>query len=94
MTFCMQVALPQQVAGSCALLTDWSVKCWGATMALEDDKPRGDQPNEMGNNLPAINLNLGPVSTCVCQCPYATKPRNLYSVSCSPWPRFLFVSYH
>jgi hypothetical protein len=60
----MQGRFVQQVAGSCALLDDWSVKCWGSSsMAFEDNKLRGDQPNEMGNKLPTIKL--GTVRKCM-----------------------------
>jgi alpha-tubulin suppressor-like RCC1 family protein len=48
---------------ACALLTDSSVKCWGRNnygqLGLGDTLSRGDTPNEMGNNLPALNLGTG-----------------------------------
>ena len=43
----------------CALLDDSSVKCWGfneGTLGLGDVPPRGDQPFEMGDALPAVAL--------------------------------------
>jgi len=68
----MQVALSQAApdsAHSCARLDDGSVKCWGS-----DDHGRlgiglfdphefigniGDEPGQMGDNLPAVNLGVG-----------------------------------
>lgn len=47
----------------CAILDDGSVKCWGQNEAgelgLGDTLARGDQPNEMGDNLPAVSLGTG-----------------------------------
>jgi alpha-tubulin suppressor-like RCC1 family protein len=47
----------------CALLDNGTVKCWGSntygTLGLGDTSNRGDGPNEMGNNLPAISLGTG-----------------------------------
>jgi alpha-tubulin suppressor-like RCC1 family protein len=44
----------------CALLDDGSVKCWGSnaygTLGLGDMKNRGDEPGEMGDALPPVNL--------------------------------------
>jgi len=48
---------------SCALLDDASAKCWGyngyANLGLGDFEHRGDQPGEMGDALPAIELGQG-----------------------------------
>jgi hypothetical protein len=57
---------------TCAVLDDDSVKCWGANfdvyegmtdrggqLGLGDVNSRGDQPNEMGDNLPPVDLGTG-----------------------------------
>ena len=47
---------------TCALLDDNSVKCWGGNsyqLGLGDQNNRGDGANEMGDNLPAVNLGTG-----------------------------------
>jgi alpha-tubulin suppressor-like RCC1 family protein len=48
---------------SCALLDDASAKCWGyndyANLGQGDFEDRGDQPGELGDALPAIELGLG-----------------------------------
>lgn len=48
---------------SCVLFSDWKVKCWGynnfGTLGLEDNQiHRGDNPGEMGVNLPYVNLDM------------------------------------
>jgi alpha-tubulin suppressor-like RCC1 family protein len=44
----------------CALLDDRSVKCWGwnswGQLGLGDTETRGDQPGEMGDELPPVDL--------------------------------------
>jgi alpha-tubulin suppressor-like RCC1 family protein len=52
------------IAGSaqtCALFQDGSLKCWGysAALGLGDDNNRGDEPGEMGDNLPFVDLGTG-----------------------------------
>jgi cysteine-rich repeat protein len=46
---------------TCALLDDGSVKCWGGNsfgeLGLGDHNARGDEPGEMGDALPAVNLH-------------------------------------
>eukprot|EP01083_Nonionella_stella_P042915 115829_1 len=47
---------------TCALSTENKVKCWGYNqygLGYEDSEARGDGPNEMGDNLPEIDLGPG-----------------------------------
>ena len=48
---------------NCALLDDATLKCWGANgggqLGLGDTMSRGDDPGEMGDNLPPIDLGTG-----------------------------------
>jgi alpha-tubulin suppressor-like RCC1 family protein len=52
---------------TCAVLADGRVKCWGsnveAMLGVGDLNNRGDDPNEMGDNLPAVNLGTGRTAT-------------------------------
>jgi hypothetical protein len=43
---------------ACALLGNKTVKCWGAggELGLGDTNPRGELPNQMGDNLPTVKL--------------------------------------
>ena len=45
---------------TCAILDNGTLKCWGrnttGALGLEDAAHRGDGANEMGDNLPAVNL--------------------------------------
>jgi alpha-tubulin suppressor-like RCC1 family protein len=48
---------------TCAILDNDSVKCWGnnnfGQLGLGDTAKRGDNANEMGDNLPTVNLGNG-----------------------------------
>eukprot|EP00285_Hemiselmis_virescens_P015982 CAMPEP_0173379004 /NCGR_PEP_ID=MMETSP1356-20130122/2104_1 /TAXON_ID=77927 ORGANISM="Hemiselmis virescens, Strain PCC157" /NCGR_SAMPLE_ID=MMETSP1356 /ASSEMBLY_ACC=CAM_ASM_000847 /LENGTH=343 /DNA_ID=CAMNT_0014332271 /DNA_START=1 /DNA_END=1032 /DNA_ORIENTATION=+ len=48
---------------TCALLDNGSVKCWGrnihAQLGLGDTNSRGDNVDEMGDNLPTVDLGTG-----------------------------------
>jgi alpha-tubulin suppressor-like RCC1 family protein len=49
---------------TCAALDDGSVRCWGSiSLGLEDTEPRGDEPGEMGDALPPVNLGTGRTAT-------------------------------
>ena len=47
----------------CAILDNDELKCWGTNgsgeLGLGDYSRRGDEPNEMGDNLPALDLGMG-----------------------------------
>ena len=47
----------------CAVLDDATVKCWGyngeGLLGLGDKLSRGNQPNQMGDNLPTVDLGSG-----------------------------------
>lgn len=49
---------------TCALLEDRSVKCWGRNvygqLGLGDKKNRGSEANQMGENLPKLELGRNP----------------------------------
>ena len=52
---------------TCALLDNGNVKCWGVNthgeLGLGNKTARGDDPGEMGDNLPAVDLGTGRVAT-------------------------------
>jgi len=51
---------------TCAILDDDRLKCWGGNYAgelgLGDSLSRGDEPGEMGDALPAVDLGAGKVA--------------------------------
>jgi alpha-tubulin suppressor-like RCC1 family protein len=54
---------------TCALLDDGTVKCWGANffgqLSLGYTPSRGDEPFEMGDRLPSVNLGTGKKATAI-----------------------------
>ena len=48
---------------TCAVLNDDTVKCWGRNtygqLGYGDTNDRGDEANEMGDNLPTVDLGSG-----------------------------------
>ena len=70
------VALDAEDSHTCALLADGRVKCWGANsvggLGIGDAEDRGDDPNEMGDMLPFVDLGTGRVATAVSVGSFAT----------------------
>lgn len=52
-----------RISHTCAILDDDTVKCWGkgttGKLGYGNRLDRGDEPNEMGDNLPVVNLGTG-----------------------------------
>ncbi len=66
---CKVQAVLEHTQGSwhgCARITGKIIKCWGANFAGQlgqgDTVFRGDEPDEMGDNLPSVNLGVGQVA--------------------------------
>jgi alpha-tubulin suppressor-like RCC1 family protein len=57
------IAIAAGFQHTCAVLDDGRLKCWGnnenGQLGLGDNRPRGDQPGQMGDNLPAVALGTG-----------------------------------
>ena len=56
-------AIAAGIDHTCAILNDNTVKCWGPNangqLGLGDTADRGDNPGEMGDSLPTVNLGTG-----------------------------------
>ena len=61
---------------TCAILDDAAVKCWGyaakGELGYGDTSTRGNQPNEMGEKLPAVELGTGRTAVSVSASYYFT----------------------
>ncbi|MCA9673720.1 MAG: hypothetical protein H6709_07200 [Kofleriaceae bacterium] len=60
----------------CAILDDHRLKCWGSNghgeLGLGDTAARGDQPGEMGDALPAVDLGAGRTALAVAAGEFST----------------------
>jgi len=58
-----QLAASSGSSHTCAVLNDDTVKCWGSgsngRLGYGDTSTRGNQANQMGNNLPTVDLGTG-----------------------------------
>src|SRR5688572_12699030 len=54
---------------ACAILADDTVKCWGRNnsgrLGHGDTVTRGNEPGEMGGNLPTVDLGTGRTATAI-----------------------------
>jgi len=61
---------------SCALLDNSTVKCWGnndlGQLGLGDTEHRGDDPGEMGDDLPTVDLGRGRTAIAIAAGGYGT----------------------
>ncbi len=61
----------QRISNShmCTLLTDGTIKCWGTgsgcKLGFEAQGNIGDEPGEMGDNLPVVNLGANRIPTAI-----------------------------
>lgn len=64
------VAIASSTHHNCALFDNGRLKCWGegggGRIGYEDREDRGDEPGEMGNNLPFVDLGDRRVVTFSC----------------------------
>ena len=69
------VALTAGFRHTCALLDDESVKCWGlatsGSLGSGDSLSRGDQPGEMGDALPSVDIGTGRTVSSIATGPYS-----------------------
>ena len=61
---------------TCAILDNASVKCWGENgqgqLGIGNKVDKGDNSNEMGDNLPSIDLGTGRTATAIAAGAYIT----------------------